>query len=108
MIFLLVTALSASPAPAAEVDQFADAKAAVADLLRNPDGARFRKVQFGKKMLSETAVCGEVNGTNAYGGYVGYRRFYYLDGKAVIYDTESAAALDLNYTVNCGGGFTPG
>lgn len=40
----------------------------------DPDSAKFRNlfVTKGKSILS---LCGEVNGKNSYGGYVGYRRF---------------------------------
>lgn len=50
------------------------AKQVTADSLKDPDSARFRNVgirQFGELRI----VCGEVNGKNSYGGYVGFVRF---------------------------------
>ena len=54
-----------------------EAKAAVADSLRDPSSAEFREVFEGP-----TATCGEVNGKNAYGAYAGFKRFVYADGIA--------------------------
>lgn len=48
----------------------AAAKKLVAQGLRDPSSAQFRDV--GK---SDQAVCGEVNGKNAFGAYVGFRHF---------------------------------
>ena len=46
----------------------------VTDSFKDPESARFRHV----KVRWEN-VCGEVNGKNSYGGYVGYKRFYAID-----------------------------
>lgn len=54
------------------------------ETFRDPEGANFRKVFLrpleetpkAKKLGNKfTAVCGEVNAKNAYGGYVGYAPF---------------------------------
>jgi hypothetical protein len=50
-------------------------KQAVADTLKDPSSAQFKNVivfDGGK----QRAVCGEVNGKNSYGGYVGFKKFY--------------------------------
>lgn len=50
------------------------AKSVVADSLRDPASAQFRNVRvvsFGQGSV----ICGEVNGKNAYGGYVGFVPF---------------------------------
>lgn len=44
---------------------------AAAHDLRDPDSAKFRN---GK--LNGAYVCGEINATNGFGGYVGFRSFY--------------------------------
>lgn len=51
-----------------------NAKRVVADSLRDPSSAQFRNVRvvpFGQGSV----ICGEVNGKNAYGGYVGFVPF---------------------------------
>lgn len=67
-----------------EVEQAAQrAKEAVAAQLRDPESARFRSVAIYQRIdrhgQSHTIVCGEVNGKNVYGGYVGYTEFYVID-----------------------------
>ena len=42
--------------------------------LKDPDSARFRNVRV-TPYGSNHVVCGEVNGKNAYGGYVGFTPF---------------------------------
>lgn len=53
------------------------AKGRVASVLREPESAKFRDLYLttGKDKKSP-AVCGLVNGRNAYGGMAGYKRFY--------------------------------
>lgn len=48
--------------------------------LRDPSSAQFRNVT-----RNQVFVCGEINGKNAYGAYVGFKRFY---------GTESTATID--------------
>jgi hypothetical protein len=47
----------------------------VADQMRDPASAQFREVKVVKQQDGSEAVCGEVNGKNAFGGYVGFRGF---------------------------------
>jgi hypothetical protein len=64
---LALLALAACQQP----DPFADAKAAVAHELKDPESAQFRDLkQYGD------LICGEVNAKNSYGGYVGFEPFY--------------------------------
>jgi hypothetical protein len=53
------------------VDQ---AKKVVANSLKDPSSAQFRNVQLVPYKDSHV-ICGEVNGKNSYGGYVGFRPF---------------------------------
>lgn len=65
------------------------AKTAVSNAMRDPESAQFKNLRTrlrpaGKgQVLGPTAagwvVCGEANGKNAFGGYVGYRAFRYSD-----------------------------
>lgn len=66
----------------------------VADLLKDPDSAKFRNVRF---VMHEggALICGEVNGKNAYGGYVGYKQFLSDSQESEIYDSDS---IDERYT----------
>ncbi|MBL1438357.1 MAG: hypothetical protein COB08_019435 [Rhodobacteraceae bacterium] len=43
---------------------------------RDPEAARTRGVRAYRTALGDTMICGEVNGVNAYGAYIGYRAFY--------------------------------
>lgn len=61
------------------------AKAAAAQLLIDPTSAQFRNVAAGDR-----AVCGEINGKNRMGAYVGFTRFY-------VDSTRWEAALDPQY-----------
>lgn len=51
-------------------------QSAVADTLRDPESTRFRAVRVVREADGTDALCGELNGKNAYGGYVGYEPFY--------------------------------
>ncbi len=55
------------------------AEAAVRQTLRDPDSAKFSDVS-----IRDGAVCGAVNAKNAYGGYVGTRRFVFAAKTALI------------------------
>lgn len=44
-------------------------------IVKDPDAVQFRELFISDNALK--TLCGEVNGKNAYGAYVGYRRFYY-------------------------------
>lgn len=71
----------------------ATSKAIVADQLKDPDSAKFRKVAIVRK-----SVCGEINAKNSMGGYVGYRRFMVVDTTSAI-DDDSAQFEELWTTV---------
>ena len=64
--------------PAAETDLRAYGKAAHALLVKDfldPEGARLRNAFVSQWSPAAVALCGEVNGKNAYGAFIGYRRF---------------------------------
>jgi hypothetical protein len=52
-----------------------DAKRAITDNFKDPDSALFRDVFLSNKAVP--TLCGEVNAKNSYGGYVGYKRFFF-------------------------------
>ena len=49
------------------------AKKSIEERLLDPSSVQYRNV----KAYSENVVCGEVNGKNTMGGYVGYKPFIY-------------------------------
>ncbi|WP_420722498.1 hypothetical protein [Hwanghaeella sp. LZ110] len=51
-----------------------EAKAAVLSVLKDPESAQFRNV-FITTPTQGTAVCGEVNAKNSYGGFTGFQYF---------------------------------
>lgn len=44
--------------------------------LLDPEAVRFRGIQGYALSNGDTAVCGEFNGVNRYGAYVGFKQFY--------------------------------
>lgn len=66
------------------------AKEAVAAGLKDPASAQFRDV---KVCRSGKIVAGEVNAKNAFGGYVGFEPFYYVDGAVVFADQSRFSQL---------------
>lgn len=61
----------------------------VAAGLRDPSSAQFQKVEVRKS----GAVCGEVNGRNGYGGYVGFKQFVVTPAGEVSIDPDDPAPV---------------
>ena len=64
------------------------AKQVVASSLKDPDSAQFRNVRIANYMDGKV-VCGEVNGKNSYGGYVGFGPFVASTDSSTLYDRDS-------------------
>lgn len=62
-----------------------EARDAVAAQLKDPGSAQFRNVK-----VTDKGACGEVNGKNLFGAYVGFREFVYRkeNGRVEIFDPE--------------------
>jgi hypothetical protein len=62
------------------------AENAVRETLSDPEAARFKDISVSAHLLpgEKPKVCGWVNAKNKFGGYVGFRSFYYWDGKVTI------------------------
>lgn len=77
-LLLLAAAFAAAPVAAksgygAFVSQ---AKKQMAAELKDPDSAKFRNLAVYQPATGQgVALCGEVNAKNAYGAYVGFRKF---------------------------------
>lgn len=54
------------------------AKEAVKQSLNDPSSAQFKNI-YTSSYDGKPAACGEVNAKNAFGAYVGYQRFVYLE-----------------------------
>lgn len=57
-------------------------------LLKDPDSAKFRDVMI-KDYREGKVICGEVNGKNSYGGYVGFSKFVASPYEATLYDNNT-------------------
>lgn len=64
------------------------AKQTVANSLKDPSGAQFRNVRL-VSYLDGKVICGEVNGKNSYGGYVGFSPFVASTTSSDLYDKDS-------------------
>lgn len=97
--------------PGTDANLIEQAKKKVAAELRDPASAQFREVHTApQKGRSTPAVCGEVNGRNAYGGYAGFQKFYVLgdevrldpgEGLGSLEDTTSALAFSTDHMTVC-------
>lgn len=67
---IAIIALAAAACADASVEK--EAREAVARDLRDPASAQFRDIKAWPR-----SVCGEVNGKNAMGAYVGFSRFWF-------------------------------
>ncbi|MES3055858.1 hypothetical protein O6V14_09465 [Sphingomonas faeni] len=95
-------ALIASGAPDPAIE--AEGREYIANLLRDPASAQFRKVQ-----VQGECVDGEVNGKNAFGGNAGFSEFYYnrkqgagqiapdSDGVLKVIDPLQGAIVEANF-----------
>ncbi len=54
----------------------------VAAKMFDPSSVEFREISITKS--KPIALCGEINAKNQFGGYVGYKRFYYVSGSLSI------------------------
>ena len=78
-----------------EIEQ---AKALVASVLFDPDAAKFRSLERHAAAFADqppVSICGEVNGKNRFGAYVGFRRFVVdLKARAVKIDPGNPETFD--------------
>lgn len=89
-----LTALALSACDKLPVGPIADAKATAAASLRDPGSAQFRNVKSVTNGRG-TAVCGEINGKNAFGGYAGFQDFVVVDGQAWVQTgADASSSLD--------------
>ena len=91
--YVVFEILPARQAAAAQADFRLYAENAVRGALKDPGSA-----QFGSFQQKGTAACGTVNAKNAFGGYVGMRRYVVLHGSVTL---EESALFDSYWTRFC-------
>jgi len=77
----------------------AQAMRVVADSLKDPGSAQFRKVRL-VPYSQRAVICGEVNGKNSYGGYAGFKRFVASTSEVTF--SESGKYADIDEAANSG------
>lgn len=83
---------SSAPSPTFDHEELIRAaKTAVERDLRDPMSAQYRDIRVVPGQVD--IVCGEVNAKNAYGGYVGFRRFVATTDTVILEDASAQHAL---------------
>lgn len=67
------------------------AKRVVSDAFKDPDSVRYRDMYISNKTVP--TLCGELNSKNSYGGYVGYKRFFYNRVVSAVYSNDSSEEI---------------
>jgi len=82
-----------------------DMHANVIDAMRDGPAARFRGEFLSENDPADdphaTALCGEVNGKNAYGGYTGFYRFIITTKGMLVFEQTNATAFSYIWPVWC-------
>ena len=71
------------------------AQEAVEAKLKDPDSADFRDIKV-HHVGTKTAVCGEVNAKNGFGGYTGFERFISAGAKELTFLESQMKAGEMN------------
>lgn len=110
-LLILVTSLSGcDQIPGTAEHRTRDLERLTADRMYDPEAVRFRDTRIRQAWMSDRpepiwALCGEVNGKNRSGGYIGFRRFisdgatHFIDDPQITttkseYEAASATCLD--------------
>lgn len=64
------------------------AKERISARLKDPSAAQFRNLFLADK--ESPTLCGEINGKNSYGAYIGFTRFYFMTDDYGLHDIEPA------------------
>lgn len=73
-------------ATGSEEDAVLKAKDVIRQELKDPSSAQFQNMQV-KSYSNGKVICGEVNGKNSYGGYVGFKKFVASPRSATLLST---------------------
>ena len=108
--FAACAALNSAQAASTTGEVTAFAKAARPKFLaslKDPEAAKLRNVFVSESKPLDGGkggsliLCGEVNGKNSYGGYVGFRRFYSTGGATHVIDNDEGESFDALYDALC-------
>jgi len=89
-----------------------EAKAYAKSQMNDPDSVKWGTIKINNFIGSATgkkrqAVCGKFNAKNAFGGYVGMRRFFYVNadngGPDFFFEDPSATYFKENWAEACNG-----
>jgi ABC-type multidrug transport system fused ATPase/permease subunit len=75
-----------------------DLKKIIRSTLKDPDSSQFRELFLN---FSKTALCGEVNAKNSYGGYVGFRSFVATSEGAISWNGQNCISSSTNSRIAC-------
>jgi len=67
------------------------AKRAVTGELKDPDSAQFKDLRANYTEKFGVVACGRVNARNDFGGYTGFRRFVFGDGRVILEGRNNVA-----------------
>jgi hypothetical protein len=67
------------------------AERAVRGELKDPDAAQFKDVRANHTEQFGVVACGRVNAKNEFGGYTGFRRFVFGDGRVILEGRDNVA-----------------
>lgn len=92
--------IQAKPQVSKYSDFVAKAKANITSGFKDPNGVQWRNLFIGS---DRPALCGELNGKNAYGAYTGFKRFVSTPDPAqqTIDNEEFAAVFEFMWKVYC-------
>lgn len=76
-------------------------KKAIADTLKDPASAQFRNVRL-VQYLDGVVICGEINGKNSYGGYVGFKDFVGGTNSGTMRSSDEAKYAAITAAANTG------
>ena len=72
--------------------------------MKDPSSAQFKAEAYKADAAGDVwVICGQVNAKNAYGGYVGFRPYYFeiKDSTAEIRDPDDARNFDIWWKLYC-------
>lgn len=102
---ILISSNALAEYPSKYADLVESAKKHISSQLKDPYSAQFEGVFIGQGQVNKELpiVCGKVNAKNAFGGYVGAKRFYFvMANNQIISDIESdPTSFNILYEAMC-------
>lgn len=82
----------------ADEKKIEDLKKIIGTTLKDPDSSQFRGLFLNS---SKTALCGEINAKNSYGGYVGFRPFIATANEAISWNGRKCDDSSAESRIEC-------